>query len=174
MRKFSQKYTIIQLFEEVPESAFFSSNDWPLHSTIIDTFAIDWTVDVMAEALSTLLSDYTAIKTVATKDEFFGLEKQTHVILIDMSDSLIKLHYDVVELLENGGLRLNDPQFAKKGFLSHATVQKHARLSKGETVTFNALSIVDMFPDEDPHKRRILKTIKFSDKNTLISVIIKK
>ena len=66
----------------------------------------------------------------------------------------------MLSVLEEGGLKLNDPQFARDGFLPHATVQKHARLNKGDKVQFTALSIVDMFPDEDPYKRKVLKTIK--------------
>jgi len=63
-------------------------------------------------------------------------------------------------LLEQGDLKLNDPQLAREGFLSHATVQKHARLNKGDRVTFNALTLIDMFPDENPYQRRVVKTIR--------------
>lgn len=76
------------------------------------------------------------------------------------TESLIKLHLDVLTTLEDGELTLNDPQFSRDGFLPHATVQKHARLSKGDKVQFTALSIVDMFPDENPYTRKVLKTIK--------------
>lgn len=70
-----------------------------------------------------------------------------------------KLHQDTLAVLEDDGLVLNDSQFARDGFLPHAIVQKHARLNKGDKVQFTALSIVDMFPDDDPYKRKILKTI---------------
>ena len=85
------------------------------------------------------------------------------VVLLQKTDSLVKLHYDVIELLEQGGWKPNDPQFAKEGFLPHSTVQPHARLNKGDEVTFNALSIIDMFPNEDPYQRKILETIKIGE-----------
>ena len=72
----------------------------------------------------------------------------------------MKLHFDVLAILEDGGLILNDPQFARDGFLPHATVQAHARLNKGDRVQFTALSIIDMFPNKDPYKRKVLKTIR--------------
>lgn len=90
---------------------------------------------------------------------FFGDQGQVQVVLLNRSDSLVELHQDVLTTLEDGGLKLNDPQFARDGFLPHATVQKHARLNKGDRVQFTALSIVDMFPDEDPYKRKVLRTI---------------
>jgi 2'-5' RNA ligase len=164
MPQFTQKYAVIQLFEDVPEGTQFSSNNWPLHSTIVDTFAIDWDVQTMIKRLEELLASRRQAKTVAEDDEFFGPERQTQVVLLQKTDSLVKLHYDIIDMLEEGGLKLNDPQFAREGFLPHSTVQRHARLNKGDEVVFNALTIIDMFPGDDPYQRRILKTIKIGDR----------
>lgn len=160
MQKFTQKYTIIQLFEDAPEGTQFSASSWPLHATIADTFAIDWDVQAMIEKLTELLSSHTPATSVVEDDRFFGDEGQVQVALLRKTDDLVKLHHDVIELLEQGGWKPNDPQFAKEGFLPHSTVQKHARLNKGDKVTFNALTIIDMFPDEDPYQRKVVKTIK--------------
>ena len=43
--KFTQKYTLVQFFDDVKDGYEYSSNNWPLHSTVVDTFAIDWSVD---------------------------------------------------------------------------------------------------------------------------------
>lgn len=163
MQKFTQKYAIIQLFENVPEGKQFSASSWPLHATIADTFAIDWDVPTMIEKLTKLLSSHVPATSLVEDDRFFGDQGQVRVVLLKKTDTLVKLHYDVVEALEQGGWRPNDPQFAKGGFLPHSTVQEHARLNKGDEVTFNALTIIDMFPDEDPYQRKILKTIKIGD-----------
>lgn len=163
MQKFTQKYTIIQLFEDVPEGTQFSASSWPLHATIADTFAIDWDVQTMIEKLTGLLSSHTPAASVVEDDRFFGDEGQVQVALLRKTDDLVKLHHDVIELLEQGGWKPNDPQFAKEGFLPHSTVQKHARLDKGNEVVFDALSIIDMFPNKDPYRRKVLKTIKIKD-----------
>lgn len=159
MQKFTQKYTIVQFFDDIDEGYEYSSDSWPLHSTIVDTFAIDWSVDEMASRLKDALKNHATADSVAEDDRFFGDQGQVQVVLLNRSDSLVELHQDVLTALEDGGLKLNDPQFARDGFLPHATVQKHARLNKGDKVQFTALSIVDMFPDEDPYKRKVLKTI---------------
>lgn len=159
MPGFTQKYAIIQLFEPLDVGMQFSSDNWPLHSTIVDTFAIDWDAMTMKNQLEKLLKKQQLASSTAEDDAFFGPEKQTHVILLSQTESLKKLHYDVLSLLEHGGLTLNDPQFAREGFLPHATVQKHARLHKGDEVSFTALTIIDMFPDNDPYQRRVLATI---------------
>lgn len=159
MQKFTQKYTIVQFFDDIDEGYEYSSDSWPLHSTIVDTFAIDWSVDEMASRLKDTLTNHATADSVAEDDRFFGDQGQVQVVLLNRSDSLVELHQDVLTALEDGGLKLNDPQFARDGFLPHATVQKHARLNKGDRVQFTALSIVDMFPDEDPYKRKVLRTI---------------
>lgn len=159
MQKFTQKYTIVQFFDDIAEGYEYSSDNWPLHSTIVDTFAIDLSVDEMTNRLTDVLKSHAIADSEAEDDRFFGENGQVQVVLLNRSESLVKLHQDVLVALEEGGLKLNDPQFARDGFLPHATVQKHARLHKGDKVQFTALSIVDMFPDEDPYKRKVLKTI---------------
>lgn len=163
MQQFTQKYTIIQLFKDIPEGTQFSASNWPLHVTIADTFAIDWDVPTMVEKLTQLLSSRTSATSVVENDRFFGDQRQVRVALLKKTDDLVKLHQDVIKVLERGGWKPNDPQFAKEGFLPHSTVQKHTRLNKGDEVIFNALTIIDMFPGEDPYQRRVIKTIKISD-----------
>lgn len=159
MTRFTQKYTIIQLFEPMDIGVQFSSDNWPLHSTIVDTFAINWDAVEMKNQLERLLRAKMPAHSVVEDDAFFGPEQQTHVMLLRKTESLINLHLDVIALLEKGGLTLNDPQFALEGFLPHATVQKHARLHKGDEVSFTALTIIDMFPGGDPYQRKVLATI---------------
>ena len=159
MQTFTQKYTIVQLLEDMPEGAQFPSSSWPLHATIVGTFAIDWDVPTMIGKLTDLLSHHALAESVAMDDAWLGPTKQTRVTVLQRTNSLIKLHYDVIELIQQGGLVLNTPQYVREGFLPHATVQKHAGLKKGDVITFNALTLIDMFPDQDPHQRRVLKTI---------------
>lgn len=160
MTPFTQKYAVIQLFEDTPVGAEFPSSNWPLHSTIADTFAIDWDATTMAEKLTELLKSHPQATSVAEDDRFFGGNGEVQVVMLQKTDSLVKLHYDVVELLEQGGWKPNDPQFAKEGFLPHSTVQAHNRLNKSDKVVFDALSIIDFFPNEDPYQRKVLATIK--------------
>jgi hypothetical protein len=160
MSQFTQKYAIIQLFEDISVGTEFPSSNWPLHSTIADTFAMEWDVSTMVEKLTELLKNHERATSIAEDDRFFGDNGEVQVVLLQKTDSLLKLHYDVIELLEQGGWKPNDPQFAKEGFLPHSTVQPHGRLNKGDEVIFNALSLIDMFPNEDPYQRKVLETIK--------------
>jgi|GEM_PF-343998 len=160
MTKFTQKYAIIQLFEPITEGAEWDWQAWPLHSTIADVFAVDWDETTLLIELAELPNICTPATSTVVGETYFGPDKQTHVMLLDKTPDLTKLHLDVVGLLKKGGWKPNNPEFAEDGFLPHSTVQSHARLNIGDTVTFDALALIDMFPGGDPHRRKLLKTHK--------------
>ena len=162
MSQFTQKYALVQFFGDVKEGTTYPSSEWPLHSTVVDTFSVDWSVELMITRLTESLSGHAIANSAAGDDTYLGENGQVQVVLIDKTDSLTALHLDVLATLKQGGIILNDPQFAHDGFLPHATVQKDTRLNKGDKVQFRALSIVDMFPDKDPYKRKVLKTIEIN------------
>ena len=159
MQKFSQKYTIIALLEDKEEGFEYASNSWPLHVTIADTFAVEREASSLDDKLSDLVSKRKPVTGVADHDEFFGASQEVQVTILDMSEQLVALHYDVIGLLKSSGAVLNDPQYSEEGFRAHATVQPHARLTIGDEVTLTKLAIIDMFPNEDPYQRKILKVI---------------
>ena len=159
MPQFIQKYTIVQFFDKIQDGYEYDSSSWPLHSTVVDTFAIDWSLEEMTAKVADVLSQHTPVVSQVKDDMFFGENGQVQVTLLEKTDELARLHADIVAVLEQGGLTLNDPQFAGAGFLPHATVQKHARLVSGDAVRFSALSIIDMFPDEDAYRRKVRKTL---------------
>ena len=163
--QFTQKYTLVQFFDDVKEGDEYLSSNWPLHSTVVDTFAIDWSVDQMMDRLKELLGEHATASSQAEDDMYFGVSGQIQVVLIRRTESLMKLHMDVLAMLDGGGLVLNDPQFARDGFLPHATVQNNARLRNGDEIKFKSLSVIDMFPGGDPCKRKVLKTIKIGSQS---------
>lgn len=160
MQKFSQKYTIIALLEDRKEGFEYASDSWPLHITIADTFAVERKESDLDSKLSDLVSKTKPVTGTADHDEFFGASQEVQVTILNMSDELVALHFDVIGLLKSCGAVLNDPQYSEEGFRAHATVQSHARLTFGETVTLTKLAIIDMFPNEDPYQRKILKIIE--------------
>jgi hypothetical protein len=160
MQQFTQKYAIIQLLERMPVGEQFSANDWPLHTTIVDTFAVDWELPTMIRQLRQLLHAQPCIATIVGDDRLFGDNGQVRVALLKKTADLANLHNAIIQLLERGNLKLNDPQFAKEGFLPHSTVQSHARIHKGDSISFSELSIIDFFPDGDPYQRKVVATIR--------------
>lgn len=163
MQQYSQKYAIVQLLETIPVGTIFSSSNWPLHVTIADTFATDWTIDQLLRQLSLLEGTYSKpVISTAKEEAFFGEKGETRVILLDKTTELAHLHQDVINVLKQGGWAPNDPQFAEDGFLPHVTIQPHAQLAIDQEVSFTSLSVIDFFPDGDPFVRKVLATIQIN------------
>lgn len=160
MQKFIQKYTIVALLEDNLEGFEYPSSNWPLHTTIADTFSIEGDIKELIKELATLAKRHHHLKTIATHDEYFGPEYKTQVTILDMNEEIIEFHNAIVGLLKNFGVLFNDPQYTESGFRAHSTVQDHARINLGETVVLKNLALVDMFPNKDPYKRKILKIFK--------------
>lgn len=83
MQIFTQKFTIICLLEDIEEGFSYSSSDWPLHTTFVDTFAIDWDVATIKQKLEETAKSLTATTTKGIDDEYFGQNKEVHVILLE-------------------------------------------------------------------------------------------
>lgn len=79
MQQFTQKYAIIQLFEDMPVGIQFASSNWQLHSTIVDTLAIDWNLPAMIEKLIELLNAHAQAISTVEDDRFIGDDRQVQV-----------------------------------------------------------------------------------------------
>jgi hypothetical protein len=51
-----------------------------------------------------------------------------------------------------------------EGFRPHATKQISSRLADKQTLTLNNFTLVDMYPNNDINRRRIIKTYKLGSK----------
>ena len=160
MQEFTQKYTIVTLLEDVKEGYEYPSDGWPLHITIADTFAIKWDVNELIKKLAELSTNILPVNSVALYDENFGPEQQTQVTILDMNEALANLHYKVICVLKDAEIIFNNPQYVESGFRAHVTAQPNARINKDDTITIDNLAIVDMFPNGDPYRRKIIKIMK--------------
>lgn len=162
MSNFTQKYALVQFIDEVDVGYEYISDNWPLHVTVVDTFGTNWSVRQMVDELSEALGACEPAVSKAGDDHFFEENGQTQVVLLEATTGLLNIHQAAIATLARGDLVLNDPQYALAGFLPHATVQQRARLHKGDRVDFRELSLVDMFPDEDPFRRKVLAKIRLA------------
>jgi hypothetical protein len=158
MTQLTQKYTIAQLLEPMSEGQEYVPSDWPLHVTLVDIFAVDDVSAVITE-IENLPPRHDPITATALHDEYFGPQHQTQVTILDMSDELVALHYELIAVLKRAGAMFNNPQYIETGFRAHASVRPAARLQAGEVVTFTELAVIDMFPNQNPNRRKILKLL---------------
>jgi len=158
-----QKYCLVKLLEKLDEGVEFTAiNYWPLHTTLASNFIVNWESTDLFNKLSDVLSNIKPVSVSAGEDEFFGNERKIQVTILDMSTEIISLHKKIIKTLKEAGTIFDEPQYNEDGYRAHATVQKAHRLNKGDNVLIDEVTIVDMFPNQDITRRKILKTIKLA------------
>lgn len=156
---YSQKYCLVHFIDHQQDDSEFNMSHWPLHVTLADVFAIDLKQSAIIENLETL-SRKLAPVTLCTEDE--SILGETPVVLLSKSPDLLKLHEDIVLFIEADGAVFNNPEFTRAGFIGHSTIQNEQRLEIDEVITIDSLSLVDMFPEGDWQRRKVLATFPLS------------
>lgn len=156
--KYSQKYALVSFIEPVEVGTEFTMASWPLHMTLADIFAIEMNSEIK-QKLSELLLNQPDITLSTGDDATLGT---TDVSLINTTDELQSFHSSIVNLLELHGVKFNNPEFTKTGFIPHVTIQKSGKLTKGDKITINTISLIDMFPNGDWQQRKVLNSFKLA------------
>jgi len=162
MQKLTQKYTIVHLLNDLPVGYEYSMANWPLHVTLADVFAIGGDLNDLLADLKEQLSARSTVKSEVVGEEWFGEDGSVHVKLLDKTAELQQLHETILAVLERYNVKFNSPEYTKEGFRPHSTVQEDGQLELNDIVTFDSITLIDMFPNEDPAQRRILGTVHFS------------
>jgi len=164
MQKFTQKWALISLLEPVAGGIEFFWKDPPLHVTLAGVFAADWERTKLFEKLSALLVNQQPVRVEAEYETYWGAHKEYHVMTLQKTPEMMTLHNDIHDVLKNSRAVFNEPHFEGDEFIPHSTIQRHARLHKGDAVKIDGLTVVDMFPHGDGYQRKILRTIKFLER----------
>ncbi len=163
MEKLTQKWTINAFFDDLKDGYAFHRSDYPLHITIAGVFAIDLRGNDIAKILVDLLAGQKSFFVTAGDDALWGEYKDLRVVIIDKSTEMSGILMSIYETLIKNGAVFNQPEYEGPGHILHSTVQKSGRLVKGQKVKINKISLVDMFPDNDGLRRRIVQTINFKE-----------
>jgi len=163
MKKFTQKWAIIALLEEIRVGYEFDWSVAPLHITLAGVFAIDLPGVQLVNEIKKTLKDEGTFKVRAGKDEFWEDDKKVHVVLIEDSEELQSLFDKFHKHLTKLGAIYNEPQYAGDGHILHSTIQEHSRLKFGEIVKIKRVALIDMLPDGNSYRRRVTSVIRLTE-----------
>ena len=152
-----QKYVIVYFIDRKSVPDNFLASEWPLHITLLANFTIANPIESLIAKLHDLSKQIEPIATNVLGEDMFGLNKDVAVSLIKQNKELIKLHGNLITITESLGAEYDEPKFLGEGFRPHATIQIKSRLHKGQAVNINSFTLIDMFPDNDKTRRRIIK-----------------
>ena len=153
-----QKYCIVTFLEDVSDGTEFPMSAWPHHITLAANFVINKSVGRLIEIVSDFAKNHNEFEAIAGDDDYFGSDGKVLVTKLETNPQLKAAHEELISQLVSEGSQFDHPQYNNDGYIAHATVWFEKRLYKGNKILFNKLSVVDMFPDEDIHQRKVLAT----------------
>lgn len=159
--QFTQKYAIVSFLDSIEPGVEFTSADWPPHITIADVFAVSGDIDFLTDDLRQVFNNQSSLSTHVISEEWFGECHDVHVGILEKTHELADVHRRVVEVLDTYAVVFNNPEYAREGYKPHKTLQVQDKYVSSERFRVRSLSLVDMFPGEDPYARRVVATVCF-------------
>ncbi len=154
-----QKYVLVAFVNSIDIGFEYSSINWPLHVTLVANFAVLRNAEIDND-IAKIINNTNKITLTAEGDDYFGPHKDVKVTIIQPNEQLNLLHKELVDLLKSKSAAFDEPQYLKDGYRAHATVQLGNNFPKSEKFILTDVCLVDMFPEGDINKRKVLK--KFS------------
>lgn len=160
----SQKYVIVHFIDisKVPDE--FPYTEWPLHITLLANFTISQPLDKLIEKLELYAQEIEPFEIVSDGEDLFGLNQNVAVSLIQISESIGKVHNDLTAITKALGAEYDESKFMGEGFRPHATKQINSQLEDKQVLALNNFTLVDMYPNNDIGRRRIVKTFELTNK----------
>lgn len=160
----SQKYVIVHFIDisKVPNE--FPYTEWPLHVTLLANFTISQPIETLIEKLELFAQETEPFEIMSDGEDLFGPNQNVAVSLIQPSESIRKLHADLVSITKSLGAEYDEPKFMGEGFRPHATKQVGSHLADKQMLTLSNFTLVDMYPNNDINRRRTIKTYKLGGK----------
>ena len=154
MEKLTQKYCIVSLLEESPVGFEFARKDWPLHVTFVGVHFTDWKNSKLLNSFDALCKSTKPIKAKPFKRGKLGTVTTDY---IEPKAGIVNLHNSLIDMLESFNATFINRQWSREGYTPHCTVQMHGALNNKLPVLINNLALIDMYPQNNANKRKILK-----------------
>jgi 2'-5' RNA ligase len=158
----SQKYVIVHFIEPTKVPQEFTAKEWPLHITLLSNFQIT-PLSLLEKELAIYAHNTKPFDVITDGEALFGPNKNIAVSLIRPDEALINMHTQLLSIATELGAVYDEVAFMSEGYRPHATIQASSRLLDGQKVTLNDFTLVDMYPNNDIARRRIIKTFSLTD-----------
>ncbi|MDQ4502462.1 2'-5' RNA ligase family protein [Sinomonas sp. ASV322] len=151
-------FVVVSFVEPTPVGTRFSKRSWPLHVTLV-RFDAPRAAALAAcgRALSALDG---AIRVRVAGEADFGYRGRVRVSLVEADPVLQELHdgvlAEVQTAVREGGGHVHSPQHTGRGFRPHVSVQGTRRVRRGEWLSLETVSLVDMAPGGDTSVRDVV------------------
>jgi hypothetical protein len=136
----------------------FRRADWPPHVTLIPPFSADAPAAAILVAIGTAAEGHAALSATGEARAGFGRRGAVPVTTVTPVEPFRALHLSVLAAIDRflpHGTRLSH---VGPDYRPHVTDQATGRLEPGTSVILRQLAVIDMRPDEDAGRRRVVGT----------------
>lgn len=159
----SQKYVIVHFIDISTIPNEFPYTEWPLHVTLLANFTITQPLEKLIEKLEFYSQETESFELMSDGEDIFGPNHDVAVSLIQPSKSIRKIHDDLAVITKSLGAEYDEPRFMGEGFKPHATKQISSQLRDKQVIMLDNFTLVDMYPNNDIERRRIIKTFELTN-----------
>ncbi|WP_022880674.1 2'-5' RNA ligase family protein [Gryllotalpicola ginsengisoli] len=155
-----RSYVVVLPLAPLQAGAEFRRDAWPPHVTLIPPFETDAPPEAVLEGIRAAAQGHEPVPAVAGPRAGFGRRGDVPVTTIEPSEELEALHVDVLGAVDRflrPGVRLS--HVGPGNYRPHVTDQHAGGLEPGASVTLAQLAVVDMRPEGDARRRRVVAAI---------------
>lgn len=157
-----QKYLVVSFINPENVSDTFSAANWPLHCTLLPNFSTEALPEDVILAVSKVATSHQQIIVEIGEEALFGPDANFPVSLVLPTQQVLEFHTSLTSRLEPLHITYDNPQFVHEGYRPHITIQENARVHQGNFLTIKTISLIDMIPDGDTTRRKVIKSFELS------------
>jgi len=157
------KYAIFHIIDKKMQQQYkvspeFLPSEWPLHLTLLGNFTTNAPIEHIINALTSYTENIKPFEIAVGDESLFGTNEDILVSVLQTNGAIKKLHNGLKGIMGAQEAIYDNSDFVGAGYNPHVTVQETARLNIGQKILVGDITLVDMEPNGDSSKRRVVRT----------------
>lgn len=119
--------------------------DWPLHVTLLQAFRVEAATDEVVRSVVGNLRQVESLKVTGAAVEYFGPSADTEVTVVEASERLIDMHWQLLTRLSTlRGFEPDAPAYSGDGYRPHVTACSSGSLPVAASMRVSWAAVIDM------------------------------
>jgi len=157
------KYAIFHIIDKKMRQRYkvspeFLPSEWPLHLTLLGNFTTNAPIEHIINALINYTENIKPFEITVGNESLFGINEDILVSVLQTNGAIKELHNGLKGIMDAQEAIYDNSNFVGTGYNPHVTVQETTRLNTGQKILVGDITLVDMEPNGDSGKRRVVRT----------------
>ena len=155
------RFAVVAFLDEVALEAEFDADALPLHLTLLDAASTEADLDQVVSAVEAAYAPGGVIEAVGGDDDLVGAAEREATVVVD-DGRLTDAHLELVLALRDLGVRVDDPTLVGRRYRPFVAVadesdDRAGRIDRGERLELRAVAVLDLAPDGDRARVRVVE-----------------